>query len=361
MYPDNIIKLCAPTGRAAQRMTESTGMEAVTIHRLLDFRPCANGVVHKDAKNPIVADLIVVDEMSMTDTELMSIFLQAVQDGTLVLLVGDIYQLPSVGPGDVLHDIIFSEKVPVFRLTKVYRQAGDSPIVTNANKINDGHTDLVENEDFEIIIVQSDEELKDKILELTTQYYNPDKPFDMQILAPSKKYDAGTKNLNKVIQEAVNPGKKGFVFGDTTYRVGDKIIMLNNNYGHGYFNGDVGYVVAIDDNGVTVNILDVEIVITKGMMEDMSLAYGVTVHKSQGSEYPLAICALPKSPANMLVRNLFYTAVTRAKKKVIVVAVDGSVQASVRNNQTGKRKTGLLEKLSKAEFSRGDGGSNGNN
>ena len=360
MYPDNIIKLCAPTGRAAQRMTESTGMEAVTIHRLLEYFVSGDKVFHKDAKNPIVADLIVVDEMSMTDTELMSIFLQAVQDGTLVMLVGDIYQLPSVGPGDVLHDIIFSEKLPVFRLTKVYRQAGDSPIVTNANKINDGHTDLIETEDFEIIVVQNDEECKEKILELTKQYYDASKPFDMQILAPSKKYESGTKNLNKVIQEAVNPGKKGFVFGDTTYRVGDKIIMLNNNYQSGYFNGDVGYVVSINDEGVVVNILDNEITITKNMMDDMSLAYSVTVHKSQGSEYPLAICALPKSPGNMLVRNLFYTAVTRAKKKVIVVAVDGSIQASIRNNQTGKRKTGLLEKLSKADFNL-EGGNNGSN
>ena len=182
----------------------------------------------------------------------------------------------------------------------------------------------------------------------------------MQILAPSKKYESGTKNLNKVIQEAVNPGKKGFVFGDTTYRVGDKIIMLNNNYQSGYFNGDVGYVVSINDEGVVVNILDNEITITKNMMDDMSLAYSVTVHKSQGSEYPLAICALPKSPGNMLVRNLFYTAVTRAKKKVIVVAVDGSIQASIRNNQTGKRKTGLLEKLSKADFNL-EGGNNGSN
>lgn len=283
MYPDKVIKLCAPTGRAAQRMTESTGMEAVTIHRLLDYRPCGTDAVYKDATNPIEADLIVVDEMSMTDTELMSIFLQAVKDGTLVLLVGDIYQLPSVGPGDVLHDLIFSGKIPVFRLTKVYRQAGDSPIVTNANKINDGQTDLVENDDFRIITVKDDKELKDKILELAKQNYNPENLFDMQILAPSKKYEAGTKNLNKVIQEAVNPGNGGFVFGDTTYRVNDKIIMLNNNYSAGYFNGDVGHVKSIGSDYVIVDILGAEIKITRSLMEDMSLAYVVTVHKSQGS------------------------------------------------------------------------------
>ena len=350
MYPDNVIKLCAPTGRAAQRMSESTDMEAVTIHRLLDFRPYGNNVICKDDKNPIEADLIVVDEMSMTDTLLMASLLRAVKDGTLLLLVGDIYQLPSVGPGDVLHDLIFCKKLPVFRLTKVYRQAGDSPIVTNANLINEGRTDLITCEDFEIITVKNDEECKEKILELTKKYYDKDDPFKMQILSPSKKYEAGTRNINEEIQKIVNPKTEGFTFGSITYKVGDKIILLNNNYECGYYNGDVGEVTEITSNGVFVDILGTTLRLKRGMMEDLNLAYDVTVHKSQGSEYPIAICALPENPGNMLARNLLYTAVTRAKKKVIIVATEGSLTKAVKNNKTGKRKTSLMELMAETEF-----------
>lgn len=347
MYPQNTVKLCAPTGRAAQRMTESTGREATTIHRLLNYRPFGNDIIHKNAEDPIEADFIVVDESSMLDIELASIFLTAVKPGSLVLLVGDINQLPSIGAGDVLHDLIQSEVVPVQPLTTVYRQSQESPIIVNANRINSGNDDLIAKPDFQIKYVDQVKEVPGKVISAIKQFYNPEKPFETQVLAPTHKGDAGVAGLNNILQKLLNPskGEKELKYGGRTYRKGDKIITLNNNYSMGYFNGDLGIVKEVRDAEMTIEIGDKEIVIDRELMEDVNLAYVMTIHKSQGSEFPNVIISLPFNPASMLKRNLLYTAVTRAKKNVVIVAENGAVAQAISSCDTGKRNSRLVERM----------------
>lgn len=350
LLPNNKVRLCAPTGRAAQRMMESTGKEAVTIHRLLDYRPFGNNgeVMHKTADDPIDADFIVVDEASMLDIDLANIFLSAVKSETLVLFVGDTNQLPSVGPGDVLHDIIVSDTVPVYQLTTVYRQAKESPIVANAITINEGLDELIENEDFQIIYRENPLEIKNSVVETVKRLFDKSNPFETQVLVPTHKGDAGVAALNNVLQEMLNPhqdGKKEKKFGSKTYRVGDKILMLNNNYTDGYFNGDLGTVESISDDEMTVCLLDKHIKLSNELMEDVSLAYAMSIHKSQGSEFKNVIVALPYQPTSMLKRNLLYTAITRAKKTVTIVSEYGAVAKSIVTAETGKRKTRLTERL----------------
>ncbi len=348
LNPDKIIRLCAPTGRAAQRMTESTGREAVTIHRLLDFRPFGGDTVHKDASDPIVADLIVVDEASMLDIELAAIFLNAVKEGTLVLFIGDINQLPSVGPGDVLHDLIGSGKIPTVHLSTVYRQDAKSPIIENAKRINEGRNSIYEDDDYHYETYANADCILMRTLDLVKEMYDPNNPFDVQVLAPAHKGEAGVAMINNMLQNLLNPpnGQAEIKYGSRTYRVGDKVILLNNNYSSGYFNGDIGIIRAITE-GPDIDIQGNILHLKKSEMEDLNLAYCMSVHKSQGSEFMHVIVTLPKKPSIMLKRNLLYTAITRAKKTVHVLAEEDAYFISIAACDTGKRNTRLAQRIQK--------------
>lgn len=350
LNPNKVIRLCAPTGRAAQRMTESTGREAVTIHRLLDFRPFGGDTVCKNAADPIVADLIVVDEASMLDIELASIFLNAVQSGTLVLFIGDIHQLPSVGPGDVLHDLIGSQRIPTVQLSTVYRQGQQSPIIVNSKRINEGLNCILTDNDYHTEIYSDPTAILLRTVQLVESMFDPEHPFDVQVLAPTHKGEAGVGMINNMLQSSLNPprGQPEIKYGNRIYRVGDKVILLNNNYASGYFNGDIGIIKDITNDGLDIDIFGKELHLAKSEMEDLNLAYCMTIHKSQGSEFKNVIIPLPEKPENMLRRNLLYTAVTRAKKKVFVLAEGKAYQTAVASCDTGKRNTRLTQRIHKA-------------
>ena len=351
IHPDAKIKLCAPTGRAAQRITESTGREAETIHRLLEFRPFGKILdVGHNSDNPIDADVIVVDESSMLDIELASLFFTAIKNDTLVLIVGDINQLPSVGAGDVLHDMISSHVIPTVQLKTVYRQAGTSPIVSNANAINEGNNKFIINDDFKVDTFNSDKDIADAVIEYLKMHYDPENPFGIQVLVPSRVGDAGLNVLNSRLQAILNPTTGGVQHGKNTFRTGDKVILTQNNYSEGYFNGDIGVVVSTDDSlgEVVIQTIGAEtkqLTLSKELLDDLMLAYVMTIHKSQGSEFPEVIVVMPSRPTSMLKRNLFYTGVTRARKKVWVLECKGSIEKALQNTDTGMRRTNLIIRL----------------
>lgn len=345
LFPDNIIKLCAPTGRAAQRMKESTGREAVTVHRLLEFCPYGENIKYKNENDPIEADFIVVDEVSMLDNELTSMLLSATKDGTMVFFVGDINQLPSVGAGNVLEDLIASEKIDVRMLNKVFRQASDSPIIGNAYKINNGETDFKLTDDFIATTDNDVIELQKTLITNAQKYWDKDNPFYMQILSPTHKGEAGTDEINAILQDKLNPEKDALYYGKKKFKVNDKVITLHNNYEVGYFNGDIGIIREIKDGTVTVVIGDKEVDIDNSNMDDLDLAYAITIHKSQGSEFPVTIISLPMEPAVMLNRNLLYTAVTRAKKVAIINGEQISISKAIYSTSKGCRQTRLKQRL----------------
>lgn len=350
LNPDKIIKLCAPTGRAAQRMTESTGREAVTIHRLLDFKQSAlSGITHKNADNPIDADLIVVDESSMLDVTLANIFLSAVKDGATVLFVGDINQLPSVGPGDVLNNMIRSNRIDVVGLTNVYRQASHSPIVTNAIRINNGDAEIIDAPGYRTIKCNDNLSLLREVTVKSLMLYDKETPFGTQVLCTARKCENGVYFINSVLQNLLNPPayeKTEYVFGKKTYRLGDKVIMTRNNYLAGYYNGDLGIISEISHGNITIKTSERELVIENKNLKDMQLAYAMTIHKSQGSEFKHVILVLPSEPHGMLKRNLLYTGITRAKESVYVLDEGDSVNTAIATLETGTRNTKLTERIS---------------
>ena len=348
LNPNKIIRLCAPTGRAAQRITESTGREAVTIHRLLDYQPFGNDVIHKDASNPIDADFIIVDEASMLDINLAAILLSAVRSGALVLFIGDINQLPSVGPGDVLNNIIQSKCIPTVQLTTIYRQAALSPIIKCANCINSGVPDFPEDGDCRIIREIGVEQVGNTVMSLAVDMYDKANPFETQVLCPSHKGEAGVLYLNTYLQQLLNPPsqtKNELKYGQKIFRVGDKVLFTNNNYLSGYFNGDIGVITSVEHGIIRVNSFNKELVVTKSEMEDLSLAYAFTVHKAQGNEFTNVIVALPLSPRNMLKRNLLYTALTRARKTVTIVSESNAAEIATYTNEAGKRRSKLKDRI----------------
>ena len=347
LNPDKIIKLCAPTGRAAQRMTESTGREACTIHRLLNYQPDDN--VRKNG-TPIDADLIVVDETSMLDLTVASVFLSCVRSGALVLFMGDIDQLPSVGAGNVLTSIINSERIPVVQLTAIYRQKGQSTIIVNAHRVNGGLVELQEKDDFHSIKCDSASTVALKTCILARKLYDHAHPFDMQILVPTHKGPAGIAQLNATMQKLLNPskGQGEYKRGQYIFREGDKVIFQNNNYRMGYFNGDIGIVSKASREGVTVSLNGSTISLTPLEMPDLSLAYAISIHRSQGSEFAHAIIALPAEPSTMLKRNLLYTAITRAKKTVTIVSEGNSIVVAAQSCDIDERNSRLLPRLSAA-------------
>ena len=343
MHPNHIIKLCAPTGRAAQRMAESTGCPATTIHRLLNIRPTDNGLAMVASGEKIEADLIVVDEVSMLDTTLCYDFLKAVKNGTTVIFVGDTNQLESVGPGSVLHDLLTAPFNIVQRavLTEVFRQGADSPIIQNALNINEGRSTLLETPDFHTINVKNAEDIMKIVTDLSEKLYDPKDPFGTQILCPAHKGTAGIGEINKKLQKLLNPTREFLKYGYNEFKVGDKILMTTNNYELGYYNGDIGIVKSIKDHGLVLDIRNEIIRIEKDLLGHVQLAYGMTIHKSQGSEFQNVIIVMPKEPASMLVRNLIYTGVTRAKKKVWIIDEQNALDIACKTNHTGCRNTTL--------------------
>ncbi|HWR19685.1 MAG TPA: ATP-dependent RecD-like DNA helicase [Clostridia bacterium] len=360
-------ELCAPTGRAAKRMTEATGTEARTVHRLLEYGYGQDSFARNE-EYPLDTDMVIVDEMSMVDVPLMHALLKAIAPGTRLIMVGDADQLPSVGAGSVLHDIIGSLILPVARLTEVFRQSERSLIVENAHRINRGAPPVVEAEsgEFGFEYIDNKEDVLRRTIALcmgrTNKLGTRDPLKDVQVLAPMKKGTLGVYNLNARLQAALNPPapkKRERKYGETVFREGDKVMQVKNNYriewakkscgdgaegGQGVFNGDLGTILHIDFEAQTVQVLfdDERCAIYEfSMLEELELAYCISIHKSQGSEFPVVLMPLVDGPPQLLTRNLLYTAVTRARKQVYIVGHESCILHMVRNSQVKKRYSGL--------------------
>ena len=345
------VALAAPTGRAAKRMQEATGMEAKTIHRLLEYRPDDGFLCNQT--NPLDAQAVIVDESSMIDTFLMNALLRALKTGTRVILIGDIDQLPSVGAGNVLRDIIDSEMVPTVRLSKIFRQALTSKIIENCHRVNEGQMPDIrvkKDSDFFFIRAENKDDIPRLIEELVSKRlpntYEVD-PLDIQVLCPQKTSDIGTVALNKRLQAALNDSKIFVQYGDTMFKIGDKVMQMQNNYDKNVFNGDVGNILSInrEDDEIIIVFDGVPVTYSTSDLGDISLAYAATVHKSQGSEYPIVVMPIHNTNHIMLERHLVYTGFSRAKKLLVVVGSEAALQYAVRHEVTTKRNTMLKERL----------------
>lgn len=368
------IFLGAPTGRAAKRMSETTGFEARTIHRMLELNGGAEGNVgfERNEKNPLETDVIIIDEMSMVDISLMHALLKAVAAGTRLILVGDVNQLPSVGPGSVLKDMIESGQFHVVRLNKIFRQAAQSDIIVNAHKINRGENVSLDNKSMDFFFLKRFDanviiSIVIQLIQQKLPKFVDAEPFDIQVLTPMRKGLLGVERLNGILQQYLNPpgqGKAEREHGDIVFREGDKVMQVKNNYqleweirskyglaidkGMGIFNGDTGIIKSISayqeimsvefDEGRTVEY-------SFKQLDELELAYAITIHKSQGSEYPAVVIPLLTGPRMLMNRNLLYTAVTRAKKCVTLVGNDATFQGMIANVSEQKRYTGLKDRL----------------
>lgn len=345
------ILLAAPTGRAAKRMSEATGKEAKTIHRLLEFNP-AEGYGRND-ENPLDGDVLIVDESSMIDIILMNSLLKAVPLSMRLILVGDIDQLPSVGAGNVLRDIIDSGAVPVIRLTRIFRQAQSSRIVTNAHKINQGTFPDISNgrhSDFFFIKQEDPEQAARDIVNIVKNRIPKAYGYstnDIQVLAPMQRSVVGATNLNIALQEAINPVGDSLSRGGFRYRRGDRVMQIRNNYDKDVFNGDIGTVEHVDmeERTLTVSFDGNSIEYEDSELDELTLAYATTIHKSQGSEYPVVVMPLLMTHFVMLQRNLVYTGITRAKKICIIVGTTKALAYAIHNMVVLKRNTRLKERL----------------
>lgn len=351
------IVLCAPTGRAAKRLEETTERKAKTIHRLLvpdGFQGDVQVFEYNETKL-LPADLVIVDEVSMLDMEMMYHLLQALNPRCRCILVGDADQLPSVGAGAVLHDIIQSQVVPVVRLDTIFRQQEGGRIVTNAHLINHGRLPVVNADpEFRFVEIQNEEEGAAKVCQIyQTESAEAEDKFAVQILAPMYKNPCGVEHLNTVIQEQTNapcPGKGEYKNGKTLFRRGDKVMQKQNNYDKGVFNGDIGEIFAIQNDIIYVRYPEQDVKYEGQEVDEITLAYAITVHKSQGSEYSTVIMTIVNSHVVMLQRNLFYTAVTRAKRKVILVGTKIALQTAIQNTRTSRRFTLLMPRLREEEL-----------
>ena len=355
--------LAAPTGRAAKRMAETTGQTAKTIHRLLEFDP-ATGDFKRDQQHPLTGDLFVLDEVSMVDVVLGHQLLRAVPSNACVILVGDVDQLPSVGPGSVLADLIASGVVPVVRLTEIFRQAAESEIVTAAYAINQGRMPNLKApdeglSDFYFIEAKEPESIQDLIVRLVKERIP--KPFgftpktDIQVLTPMNRSVLGARNLNQVLQTALNPGDGGPEvqrFG-WTFRLGDRVIQTENDYNRDVFNGDLGVIESINriEQEMVVNFEGRQVEYDFGDLDEIALAYVLSIHKSQGSEFPCIVIPLHTQHYMMLQRNLLYTAVTRGKKLVVLVGTKKALGMAVRRQDTARRYSALMKRLQEANNS----------
>lgn len=351
------IRLAAPTGRAAKRLSETTGQKALTIHRLLEANNLAQDDnlqlgFSKDIDDQLDADVIILDEVSMVDIVLMHHFLNAVPDGCRIILVGDTDQLPAVGPGSVLKDIIRSQKIPAIRLDEIFRQAQTSMIIQNAHIINAGRLPDLRKQysDFVFYELNDDTSITQKILDLCTKDL-PHEGFnvlkDVQVLSPMHRFLCGVENLNLMLQEQLNPKKNQdeLKYSSQTFRVGDKVMHIRNNYQKNVFNGDIGFIQDINNEKLTVDYFDHIVTYEKNELNELTLAYASSVHKSQGSEYKVVITPLSTSHYIMLQRNLLYTAITRAKQKVIIIGSKKALMTAIQSNRTQKRYTLLAERL----------------
>lgn len=348
------ILLAAPTGRAAKRMAETTGHEARTIHRMLEYS-IQKGGFQRNETRPLDCDLLIVDEASMIDTVLMHHLLKAVPLRATLILVGDVNQLPSVGPGNVLRDVIVSGLVPVVRLTEIFRQASQSAIIVNAHKINNGCLPSLKSngpdEDFYFIEQEDPETVVNTIVHLAKERiprrFGFDPFRDIQVLTPMHRAAAGAANLNLRLQEALNPGDGGFTRGNHTYRVRDRVMQIKNNYDKEIFNGDIGTISSIDreNQEVILSFEGRDVAYDYPDLDEITLAYAVSVHKSQGSEYPAVIVPVVTQHYVLLQRNLLYTAVTRGKKLVVLVGTKKALALAVKNDKQQKRYTYLWHRL----------------
>ena len=350
------VLLAAPTGRAAKRMNEATGWEAKTIHRLLEYSPHKGGF-KKDQDDPLEADVVIIDETSMVDTLLMHHLLKAIPSHAHLILVGDVDQLPSVGPGNVLKDIIRSGRFTVVTLTEIFRQAQESMIVVNAHKVNQGQFPVIkeidkpEETDFRFIQEEDPEKILQNILDLCSeripgQYgFHPLK--EIQVLAPMHKGTIGVTNLNIELQKRLNPGPSGITRGTWNFRLGDKVMQIVNNYDKDVFNGDIGWISKIDpeEREVVIDFDGRPVPYDYSDLDEIVLAYAVSVHKSQGSEYPVVILPVVTQHYLLLQRNLIYTGITRAKKRVVLIGTKKALAIAIRNNKPQRRYTLLSERL----------------
>jgi exodeoxyribonuclease V alpha subunit len=346
--------LAAPTGRAARRLSEVTRRPAATLHKLLGYNPMEGGF-EKDQDDPIDADVFIIDEASMVDTLLMAEFLKAVPLTSVLILVGDIFQLPSVGPGNVLTDIIASQRPTVYQLREVFRQDEESPIVLNAHRVRDGQwPDLEAGREgdllapFHFIETMRTEDVVRTIIHLCENgipdQYGLDPVQDIQVLTPVHKGDAGTINLNQMLQKVLNPGRQKNPSG---FHPGDKVMHLRNNYSKEVFNGDIGRVtsVVVARERLTVDFDGREVVYDFSDLDELTLAYAISVHKSQGSEYPAVVLPLLTQHFVMLQRNLLYTAITRGKKLVVIVGSRRALDIALKNDRPKQRLSGLRQRL----------------
>ncbi|MBE5867244.1 MAG: ATP-dependent RecD-like DNA helicase, partial [Lachnospiraceae bacterium] len=372
------IFLAAPTGRAAKRMTEATGFEARTIHRLLELNSALSDEdtrkvsFERNEENPLEADVIIIDEMSMVDISLFQALLKAVMPGTRLILVGDVDQLPSVGPGQVLGDLISSGCFPMVKLQKIFRQAGESDIVVNAHRINRGEQIALDNKskdffflersDTNVIYKHMIQLIQDKL----PRYVNAT-AFDIQVLTPMRKGNLGCEVLNGILQKYLNPpeaGKREHLAGETIYREGDKVMQIKNNYqleweivskygipidkGLGVFNGDMGRIIEINESASTLTVEFDEhrrVTYPFALLEELELSYAITIHKSQGSEYPAVIFPLLTGPRMLFNRNLLYTGITRAKNCVTILGSSDTVRSMIDNVSENRRYTSLSKRI----------------
>ena len=368
------IFLAAPTGRAAKRMSETTGFEARTVHRMLELNGGAEGSggFERDESNPLEADVIIVDEMSMVDISLMCSLLKAISVGTRLILVGDVNQLPSVGPGSVLRDIIQSHACNVVMLTKIFRQASTSDIIVNAHKINHGEEVALDNKSMDFFFLKryDADVIINVVLQLIKQKlpkFVDASPYDIQVLTPMRKGLLGVERLNGILQRYMNPPVNDKVekeYGSTVFREGDKVMQTKNNYqlaweirtkygltvdkGLGIFNGDMGIIRQINDFAEQMIIEFDEgrmVEYPYKLLDELELAYAITIHKSQGSEYPAVVIPLLSGPMMLMNRNLLYTAVTRARKCVTLVGNEVTFQQMIQNTSQQKRYSGLCDRL----------------
>ena len=374
------ILLAAPTGRAAKRMTEATGYEARTIHRMLEINggmeDGSRARFERNGENPLEADVVVIDEMSMVDIYLFQSLLEAVSVGTRLILVGDVDQLPSVGPGQVLQDLIESKSFPTVMLKKIYRQAGESDIVMNAHRINMGQKIALNNKskDFFFLPRNDVQVIYKHMIQLITEKlprYVEAQPYDIQVLTPMRKGSLGVETLNEILQRYLNPAdpsRKEHAAGDRIFREGDKVMQIKNNYqleweivsqygiridsGSGVFNGDIGTIRRIREESSTVQVEYDEhrlVEYTFSQLDEIELAYAITIHKSQGSEYPAVLLPLLSGPKMLMNRNLLYTAVTRARKCVTILGSQEVVDGMIENENQYHRYTGLGRRILELE------------
>ena len=347
------VLLAAPTGRAAKRISETTGREAKTIHRLLEFSPQGNGF-KRNRENPLEADVVIIDEMSMVDLVLMNNLMKAVPQSATLIMIGDVDQLPSVGAGNVLTDLIASGEVTVVTLTEIFRQAQESYIVTNAHRINRGkfpQTTGPADRNFFFIEEEDPDRVVDLICDLVgkrlPKHYSYHPMDDIQVLCPMRRGTVGSENFNKRLQEILNPSPEEAIRSGRDFRAGDKVMQIRNNYDYDVFNGDIGRITDVDfvEKLVTIQFPEKRVAFDMADLNELVLAYGITVHKAQGSEYPAVVIPLMTQHYLMLQRNLLYTGITRAKELVVLVGTKKALGMAIRNNKVVERNSFLAERL----------------